>query len=102
MTSSNFDELTRALASSTSRRQTIKAIFASTLGGVLAFGGLGTALAAPLPCGKTGDHCTQNNQCCNYTCDVNTSKCSCRGKGFDCTKSENCCSGKCLSNGKCQ
>ncbi len=46
MASSNFDELTRALASSTSRRQTIKAIFASTLGGVLAFGGLGTALAA--------------------------------------------------------
>ncbi len=100
MASSNFDELTRVLASSTSRRQTIKAIFASTLGGVLAFGGLGTALA--VACGKTGDPCKQNNDCCNYTCDVNTGKCSCRGKGLKCTESKNCCSGKCLSNGTCQ
>ncbi|HEY4032384.1 MAG TPA: hypothetical protein VGL94_00280 [Ktedonobacteraceae bacterium] len=66
MASSNFDELTRALANSTSRRQTIKAIFASTLGGMLAFSGLGTALA--VSCHPKGATCNYNHDCCSGNC----------------------------------
>jgi CDP-diacylglycerol pyrophosphatase len=57
MASSNFDELTKALATSISRRQTIKVLFASVLAGALRFGGFGTALAAGCtePCGMTSD-----------------------------------------------
>jgi CDP-diacylglycerol pyrophosphatase len=46
MASSKFDELTRVLAASTSRRETIKVLFASFLGGALGFGGIGTVQAA--------------------------------------------------------
>jgi hypothetical protein len=68
MASSKFDELTRTLASSTSRRQTIKAIFASALGGALAFGGLGTALATGcIPSGKPIP-CKYNSDCCSHVC----------------------------------
>jgi CDP-diacylglycerol pyrophosphatase len=60
MISSNFDELTKALATSTSRRQTIRVLFTSILGGALGFGGIGTAQAAgwdlraesAVPCGS--------------------------------------------------
>lgn len=45
MTSSSFDELTKILATSTSRRQTIRALFASILGGTLGFGGMDTVQA---------------------------------------------------------
>jgi len=45
MASSKFDELTKVLATSTSRRQTIKVLFASILGGTLGFGGIGAAQA---------------------------------------------------------
>jgi len=45
MNTSNFDELTRAMATnSISRRGAIKGIAASALGGVLALGGVGNAL----------------------------------------------------------
>jgi acyl-CoA synthetase (AMP-forming)/AMP-acid ligase II len=44
MESSRFDELTKALATSTSRRQALKTIAATTLGSILGLSGLGTAL----------------------------------------------------------
>jgi CDP-diacylglycerol pyrophosphatase len=59
MASSNFDELTKALATGTSRRQTIKVIFTSILGGMLGFGSIDTAQAVDrrrvgaLPCKTT-------------------------------------------------
>jgi len=46
MASSKFDELTRVLATSKSRRETIKVLFTSILGGALGFGGIGTVQAA--------------------------------------------------------
>lgn len=45
MASSHFDELTKVLATSTSRRQTIRVLFASVLGSTLGFGGIGAAQA---------------------------------------------------------
>jgi CDP-diacylglycerol pyrophosphatase len=45
MASSSFDELTKVLATSTSRRQAIRVLFASVLGSTLGFGGIGAAQA---------------------------------------------------------
>jgi CDP-diacylglycerol pyrophosphatase len=58
--SGKFDELTRALATSTSRRGTIKVLFTSVLGGALGFGGIGITQAVvvdPYKAIKT-DQCT--------------------------------------------
>ena len=60
MDSSKLDELPRALATSTSRRGTIKVLFTSVLGGALGLGGIGITQAALVdPCKKIiGDQCT--------------------------------------------
>jgi hypothetical protein len=42
-----FDELTKALATSTSRRQALKTIAATTLAGLLGLSGIDTAFAKP-------------------------------------------------------
>jgi len=78
MDSSKFDELTKALASNTSRRQAIKTLAASTFGGLLAFTGLGTAFAKTKKCpsgqtdcgGKCVDTKTDPNNCgvCGTKC----------------------------------
>ena len=55
MDPTSFDDLTKALASSTSRRQVLKTIVATTLGSLLGLDGIGTALrcvhelSAPFP-----------------------------------------------------
>jgi CDP-diacylglycerol pyrophosphatase len=65
MASSNFDELTKALATSISRRQTIKVLFASVLGGGLGFGGIGTVQAVNCsgsdPCSMIPSNCGKDN-----------------------------------------
>ncbi len=43
MNPSNFDELTKALASSTSRRQALRTILGASIGGLLGIGGITTA-----------------------------------------------------------
>lgn len=99
MASGKFDELTRALANGTSRRQTLKTIGASVLGGALALGGLGTALAK---CNPIGGPCSADGDCCTYTCNKSVKKCSCRNSGTSCTKNYECCSGKCSpKNNQC-
>ncbi len=48
MSTEHFDELTKALATATSRRQAFKTIAAATIGGIggiLGLGGIGTAFA---------------------------------------------------------
>ncbi|SRR5579884_4253670 len=50
MESSRFDELTKALATGTSRRQALKAIAATTIGSLLGLGGLGQAWASNSAC----------------------------------------------------
>jgi hypothetical protein len=113
MDSSRFDELTKALATATSRRQALKTIVATTLGGILGLGRLGTALAGRGPkCHRNGLGCDTNSQCCSGYC-KNGEKCACAPNGATCTDGSNCCSGTCcqgtccgsgqvcLSNGTC-
>jgi CDP-diacylglycerol pyrophosphatase len=71
MASSNFDELTKTLATSTSRRQTIKVLFASALGGALGLGGMGVPQAEGWSgVGTPGDNCDTGGLCGLDTDDV--------------------------------
>ena len=64
MEPSRFDDLTKTLATATSRRQALKTIAATTLGGILGLAGIGTAFAAK-NCKKLGQGCnTKKNLCC--------------------------------------
>ena len=65
MDSSRFDDLTKAVATATSRRQALKAIAATTLGSILGLAGIGTAFAK---CHGTGHNCEENSTCCSGTC----------------------------------
>ena len=85
MASSNFDKLTRILATSTSRRQTIRALFASVLGGALGFGGIGAAQADG-NCGGSTDDCgsdTDNFGIWNKIKDCVAGKSSCTAVEVD-------------------
>src|SRR5260370_39074408 len=73
MDPSKFDVFTKALATSTSRRQALKAIGA-TVGGILGLGGAGTALAKGA---GIGAKCSQSSQCCLGYCNPSTFTCSC-------------------------
>jgi hypothetical protein len=86
MDDSQFDELTKTLATSTSRRQALKTLGATVVGAVLGLSGIGTALAK---CGKTGAKCSKNKPCCKGL------KC-CKGKCCG----EMCCAGKCCGANK--
>lgn len=94
MASNTFDELTRALASSLSRRQTIKAIFVGALGGTLGLSGFGTTLAAG--CVPYGGTCHNNDECCSHDCFHST--CNCKPKGIRCNLDSECCSGHCQTS----
>jgi len=74
MDSSKFDQLTKAIATATSRRQALKAIGASVVGGILGLGGVGTALAM---CKGIGVKCSQSKECCVGYCDPSTFTCTC-------------------------
>jgi hypothetical protein len=68
MEPSKFDELTKALATSTSRRQALKTIAATTIGGILGLGGIGSAFAKNMTCAQWcaavfGDNTPADEQC---------------------------------------
>src|SRR5206468_379691 len=63
-----FDALTRALATTTTRRQFLKTLAATTLGGLLGLSGLGTSLAKNKACAQFcasvfGAHTPAAEQC---------------------------------------
>src|SRR5690348_7033711 len=97
MSSNNFDELTKDLACSTSRRQALKAIFAGTVGSALGFIGLGTTRAAV--CRSNGDPCKYNSQCCSDDCftveEPLLKVCTCKAAGVSCTSNNQCCTNDC-------
>jgi hypothetical protein len=62
-----FDDLTRALARGTSRRQALKLLGGSLAGGLLAVLGVGEA-AADDTCKPIGKKCKKNSQCCSGNC----------------------------------
>jgi hypothetical protein len=62
MTTERFDDLTKALATSTSRRAAFKTIAATIVGSILGLGGIGTASAAGVKCPRGSHPCGPN--CC--------------------------------------
>src|ERR1051326_8578828 len=71
MEPNTFDELTKALATATSRRQALKTIAATTLGSIFGLGGIGTALAKNMTCAQWcaavfGDNTPADEQCSSY------------------------------------
>jgi hypothetical protein len=97
MEPANFDELTKALATATSRREALKTIAATTLGGILGLSGIGTVFAKP--CKPNGKHCTSKTVCCSGFCDSTTRKCACQAG--TCNSSCPCPSGQSCVNGSC-
>lgn len=75
MNPSNFDDLTKALASATSRRQALRTILAASVGGLLGIGGISTAFGRhhrrsakptkPSPGGSPG-----NSNCAKFCAQV--------------------------------
>ncbi len=101
MDSSRFDELTKALVTSTSRRQALKTIAATTLGGILGLSGLGTAFGATT-CHRNGLGCDTNSQCCSGYC-ANGEKCTCPpapacNSYCPCPSGQTCCNGTCINS----
>ncbi len=93
MNPTKFDEVTKALATATSRRQALKTIAATTLGSILGLAGIGTALAAP-KCHRNGLGCDTNSNCCSGNCQ--NGKCvPCIDLGQPCTSDSQCCLGSC-------
>jgi hypothetical protein len=88
-----FDDLTRALATTTSRRQFLKTLAGSAAGGLLALLGIGEA-AADDTCKPIGKKCRKNAQCCSGNCAEG--KCApCKDPGVACSSDSECCSGAC-------
>ena len=64
-----FDELTKALAQSATRRQALKKFGVGLTGMALAcFGLASTANAGKKPCLPSGSICTGKGQCCSGVC----------------------------------
>jgi hypothetical protein len=82
MGSTKFDELSKALATATSRRQVFKTLVATTLGGLLGLAGIGTAFAK---CHNAGHECEENSTCCSEVC------CN----SVCCASGQICCNGTC-------
>ncbi len=92
MDHSRFDDLTRALATTHSRRQFLKTFAAGAAGGLLA--ALGGGQAAAKPCKKLGKRCSTYLDCCSGVCHHNTCT-SCLTAGTEIPADEpasNCCS----------
>jgi hypothetical protein len=70
MEPTKFDDLTKALATATSRRQALKTIAATTLGSILGLSGIGTAFAKT--CEPNGHNCSYDKQCCSGLCHNHT------------------------------
>ena len=110
MEAQQFDHWTERFAGA-SRRDALKLLTAGLGGGLLAGAGARHALAqvGVETCGKDGDRCKKNSDCCSdYKCN-NNDKCKkksgngCGKDGDHCKKNSDCCSDyKCNNNDKCK
>ena len=89
MSDEKMDELSRALATTTSRRQMLKVLAATAGGGVLALVGARQAGADPR-CRRVGQPCRANFECCDFFCPPDTGRCACRPGENLCTKTKRC------------
>jgi hypothetical protein len=94
---SRFDELTKAMSATTSRRQALKLLVTTSAGGMLALVGAGGAKAIlPGRCRRNGTVCRQHLECCSEFCDPLTLECACSPGAQLCTPTDTCvpaCSG---------
>src|SRR5207248_8571234 len=102
MEPTRFDDLTKALATATSRRQALKAIAATTLGSILGLSRLGTAFGAP-KCHRAGTGCDTDSQCCSGLYCANGEKCTpcpalpACNSGCPCPQGQTCSNGQCVT-----
>ena len=97
MIPSNFDELTKALATSTSRREALKPIAVFTLGSILGLSWISNAFARS--CAPNGRHCNSKTPCCSGFCNPATKTCACGStcnSACPCPTGQNCQSGTCV------
>ena len=88
MSDEKLDELSKALATTTSRRQMLKVLAATAAGGVLTFVGAREAGAAR--CRRVGQPCRANFECCDFFCPPDTGRCACRPGENLCSKTRRC------------
>jgi hypothetical protein len=98
MEDSRFDALTKAMATPTSRRQALKALGASVVGGILGLSRIGTALADKPLCRGNGSKCSLGKQCCSGYCANNVCTCP---PAPACNSACPCPSGSTCVNGTC-
>lgn len=76
MSDQDFDGLSKALATATSRRQALKILAAAVAGGALSLIGSREVGATP-PCRRVGQPCRQDEECCDFFCPPGTGRCAC-------------------------
>jgi len=96
MDPTRFDEFTRTLATTTSRRHAFRALAATAVGGIFGLGQIDDALAKKRKCRSNGKDCNNDHQCCSGNCDSNgVCVAPCRANSKGCTADSQCCSGNC-------
>jgi hypothetical protein len=86
-----FDELTKSMAQSVTRRAALKKFGVGLAAMALAGFGLARNTAAGTGCKAVGWTCSQDSQCCSGYC---VSRICCKPSGF-CSRNSECCSGIC-------
>src|SRR5881227_1354875 len=101
MNPSNFDELTKALANSPSRRHALKVIVTASIGGLFGLTSIRTVFGAGKkpPCHRNGLGCDRHSDCCSQFC-LNHEKSVCPPSPA-CNSYCPCPSGKTCVNGSC-
>jgi hypothetical protein len=85
MSDDKFDELSRALAKTRTRRQVLKLIGATAALGALSLLG-GREAAAQGRCKKNGSPCRFDYECCSFFCPPGTGRCACPPGASICPK----------------
>ncbi len=104
-----FDAWTRVLAG-VSRRDALKTLVAGAVAGPLTVAGARGTLAqvTPQACGRRGDNCDRDSDCCsrfechNGECRKEHDNNRCGRKGDNCDRDSDCCSGFECRNGECE
>jgi len=102
MEDQRFDQLTKVLARSVSRRAALKAAVATTIGGFFVVRTRGIVAADECKC--FGVKCNHDHQCCTSRCDPTTKQCVCPTGATLCNGvcTPNCSGGQVLNANTCQ
>jgi hypothetical protein len=104
MDSNRFDDLTRTLATTTSRRGFLKTLAGGAAGALLAAFGVGEAAAKD--CKKAGQLCKNTKECCSGICYNGTCVSACPSGSKPCNgtciPNSQCCNGACPTGQTCR